>query len=272
MVSIDEKRIYADKTGRTRVFVGTGVGVATVSASDDLIGEFGIEYRCRARDIAGGGGRIAVATDEDVALLGDEDEPADLGFGPADAIGFRGDALLAAAPDGRIARATVEGEWTDLATVDAAVRAIDDGVVATEEGVYRLSEDDLQPAGLDDARDVAASDAPLAATGDGVYRLGAGWMEELSGSATLVATDGDERTHAVVDGRLYARDESASGGDEDAWQRVELPVDGTPAGVAYGEATYVVTEDGTMLVDAGDGWRHQLLGLGDVVGCALAGA
>jgi hypothetical protein len=37
------------------------------------------------------------------------------------------------------------------------------------------------------------------------------------------------------------------------------------ADVAYGDAaTYVVSESGTLAVDAGDGWRTQALGVGGV--------
>jgi len=263
MTTIEEKRIFAEKSGRTRVFVGSGVGVAAVSVSADLVGEFGVEYRTPATDVAGRAGQIAVATGEDVVLLGEE--PLELGFGPASAVGFRDGAVVAGDENGRVATATDPDEWTDVGTAGGAIRAIDGGLVAASDGVYRLGET-LDSAGreLDAAADVSSGDVDLAATADGVYRWDDGWRRELEGEATLVAADADGRAHAVVDNILHAR---ASDGE---WTGVDLPVDAEPAGVAYGPATYVATADGAFLVDAGDGWRHQPLGLRGVVGCAVA--
>jgi len=263
MTTIEEKRIFAEKSGRTRAFVGSAVGVAAVSVSADLVGEFGVEYRTAATDIAGRAGQIAVATGEDVVLLGED--PLELGFGPAAAVGFRDGAVVAGDEDGRVATATDPDEWREVGRVDGTVRAIDGDLVATSDGVCRLGET-LESGGhdFDAAADVASGDIDLAATADGVYRWDDGWQREMEGKATLVAADVDGRAHAVVDGVFYAR---ASDGK---WSRVELPVDAEPVGVAYGPATYVATADGTFLVDAGDGWRHQHLGLRGVVGCAVA--
>jgi hypothetical protein len=42
------------------------------------------------------------------------------------------------------------------------------------------------------------------------------------------------------------------------------------AGVAYSDgATYVVSERGTLAVDAGDGWRRQALGVRGVAGLTV---
>lgn len=270
MTTIEEKRIFAEKSGRTRVFVGSGVGVATVSVSADLVGEFGVEYRTAAADVAGTTGQIAVATGDDVVLLGED--PLELGFGPATAVGFRDGAVVAGDEDGRVAAATDPGEWDEVGTAAGAVRAIEEELVATSAGVYRLSGggvrdgsgDALADADLDDAADVASGDVELAATADGVYRFEDGWHQEIAGEATLVAAGSDGRAHAVVDGTLFARTR------EKDWSAVSLPVDAEPVGAAYGPATYVATADGTILVDAGDGWRHQPLGLRGVVGCAVA--
>jgi len=263
MTTIEEKRIFAEKSGRTRAFVGSGVGVAAVSVSADLVGEFGVEYRTPAADVAGRGGQIAVATAEDVVLLGEE--PLGLGFGSASAVGFRDGAVVAGDENGRVATATDPDEWTEVGTAGGAIRAIDGDLVAASDGVYRLGETlDSDGRNLDAAADVASGEVDLAATSDGVYRWDDGWRRELEGEATLVAADADGRAHAVVDDVFYAR---ANGGE---WGSVNLPVDAEPAGVAYGPATYVATADGAFLVDAGDGWRHQPLGLRGVVGCAVA--
>ena len=278
MTTIEEKRIFAEKSGRTRVFVGSGVGVAAVSVSADLVGEFGVEYRTAAADVAGRPGQIAVATDDDVVLLGDE--PLELGFGSATAVGFRQDAVVAGDEEGRVATATDPGEWTDAGTVEGSVQAIDGDLVAASDGVYRLVEEDgdgaattLERTGLGAAVDVASGDVELAATDDGVYRYEAGWKQVVEGEATMVAAGGDGRAHAVVASGFYARTrdaEAASAPGADAWSRISLPIEGEPVGVSYGPATYVVTADGHLLVDAGDGWRHQHLGLRPVVGCAVA--
>lgn len=268
MSTIEEKRVFAAKAGRTRVFVGSAVGVAAVSVSDDLVGEFGVEYRCVAADVAGAPGQVAVATDEDVVLLGEQ--PLELGFGPATAVGFRDGAVVAAGESGRVAAAMEPDEWVECGAVDGAVRAIDGGLVGTSEGVYRVGEEDLTRLGLDavaDVADVADGRTPLAATDRGVFRFdaeGEEWERVLDGDATLVAGGADGRGHAVAGGSFYAREGPGE------WQRATLPVDALPVGVAYGDGTYAVTDGGIFLVDAGDGWRRQPIGLRGVAGCAVA--
>ncbi|MFC6726919.1 hypothetical protein ACFQE1_21580, partial [Halobium palmae] len=63
MTTIDEKRVYDDKAGKTQAVVATETGVVVVDVSDDLVGGFALAHRCTARDVAVHGGRIAVATD-----------------------------------------------------------------------------------------------------------------------------------------------------------------------------------------------------------------
>jgi hypothetical protein len=262
MDDIREKRIFGGKDGRTRLFVGSEMGVVVASISGTRVGEFGLEYRTTVRDIAGAPGRIAVATDEDVTLLGEE--VAHLGFGPATAVGFDGEGVVAGDSEGRIARIDSDGV-AEIGTAGGAVTASDSALVGTEAGLYRLGDRGLDAAGLDDVRDVDTNGTPLAATGEGLYRLGNGWMKLIDGDATAVASDSEKRRHAVVDGQLYTANP-----DGDRWAPVELPVDETPVGVAYGERTYAVTASGTVLIEAEDGWRHQRLGVRGVVGCAVA--
>jgi hypothetical protein len=70
------------------------------------------------------------------------------------------------------------------------------------------------------------------------------------------------QVHLSEDGDLYER-------SENGWRRCDLPVAEPVADVAYGESAYAVTEDGTFLANAGDGWRHRSLGLPGVVGLAV---
>ena len=283
MPTIDEKRVYDAKTGTTRALIASSIGVVRVEVSDDIVGEFGIEHRCTARDLATGGGALAVATDEDV-LVGawDDDAAGDgegvpetdfeaLNLGPAAAVGFVDDGrLLVARDDGTVVRGapgagTGADDWTAVGELDG-VRAIDGDFVAAESGVYRAGDDDLTHVGLDDARDVTAAGTPLAATGAGLFRLGNGWLDERDGefravSAARKSTPSDDRptlprAHAAGEGGLLARED---GGE---WRDVDLPVSGDVAALARGEdGAYAVTGEGTFLLSVGDGWNHQLLGL-----------
>ncbi|RLM56582.1 hypothetical protein DVK02_08765 [Halobellus sp. Atlit-31R] len=313
MPTIDEKRVYTDTAGTETVYLASGLGVVAVSVSDDLIGEFGIAQRCRARDVATSGALVAVATDEDVlvadrrapsggdsAAAGRVDAPAfkSTDFGPASAVGFDEGALLAGDDGGRLGRCAEpaavasagetggeptdgsagestdgsagesadepEATWTDVGTT-GGVRAIDGGLVAAADGVYRVSERSVTHAGLDDARDVDAE--PLVATGTGLYKLGNGWMDVLPGPVDAVDAAGG-RAHAVSEGTLYARDPAA--GADDAWHAEALPVDTDVVAVTHGAASsYAVTADGTLAVRTSDEWRYRGLGVTDVTAAAV---
>jgi hypothetical protein len=269
-ITLDEKRVYGAKRGRSELFVATAVGLVRVSVSGALVGEFGLVHRGSVRDVAAGGD-LAVATDEDVLLAragegsegsegsdGDEEgEPSfePTGFGPAVAVSTREGVV---AGDGeRVARLR-DGDWETCCEL-GGVTAIDGGLVAADSGVHRL---DGGHVGLSGARDVAAS-VPLAATDDGLFHLGNGWMRSLDGAFEAVASDGG-RAHAAGD-RLYAM-----GADPESWEPVELPVEARVVDVAHGETTYAVTEDGTLLADDGEGgWRERALGLSDARALAV---
>lgn len=254
MTSIDEKRVYSDQEGTTTVLVATELGVARVDVSGDIIGEFSLAHRCVARDIAATDESLAVATDEDV--LDDEFSP--LEFGPAVAVGFDGDDLLAAGEDGKLAR--YDGSWRELTTLDD-VRAIDGTLVATAEGIYRILPDGVQHVGLNDVRDVSATGTPLAATADGLYKLGNGWMDVVEGDFRVVsATNGD--AYAATPDTLVFRD----GAD---WREVSLPVAEPIVDVAFGDGVYAATETGTFLATIGDGWRNRHLGLAGVTSISV---
>ncbi|MFC4249597.1 hypothetical protein ACFOZ7_22140 [Natribaculum luteum] len=279
MLSIEEKRVYDDRRGAVEAYVASGVGVCWVRVADDIVGEFGLVARCNARDVAAGGETVAVATDEDVRVLAlsdaDDDatfEPTE--FGPAVAVGYDGGDLLAAAPDGRVARRR-DDEWLALESpFDGEVRAIDGDLVATADGVYRVRGDALEHAGLSAANDVSAAGVPLAATDDGLYKLGNGWMRERDGRFDVVGADPLsepgrlERAHAIAGSTVYEHVDGEwlefAGADE--------PV----VGVGYGDALYAVTEGGIFLAasvdgesDADDAWRSRLLGVTDVSGLAI---
>ncbi|MFB6304203.1 MAG: hypothetical protein ABEH47_03480, partial [Haloferacaceae archaeon] len=160
-------------------------------------------------------------------------------------------------------------KWEPLGRT-GGVRAVDAGLVAAADGVRRVTPEGLAHAGLADVRDVAGGGRPLAATGDGLYALGNGWLSLLDGPFRAVAAAPDGRATAVGDG-AYVRAERGA-----EWRRIDLP-DGVDAAdvadAAHGPAArYAVTVDGTVLADAGDGWRRRALGVTEVRRLAVGGA
>jgi len=268
MPSVREKRVYVAQADTVEAYVAADLGVAVARVSGDTVGEFSLVERCTGRDVAATAHGVAAATDEDV-LVGDADGFEGTGFGPAVAVTNLDGDVLAAGEDGHVAR--YDGDWTTVGTVDAEVRALDADLVAAADGVHRLTDDGFAPAGLDDAQDVAAAGVPHAATPDGLFYLGNGWMDALEGAFSVVAGDpatasaGDlGRAHAATADDLYAHD----GGD---WQRVDLPVEESVADVAYAaDAHVILTEPGTLAVDAGEGVRHRSLGLRGARALAVA--
>ena len=256
--SIEEKRVYGERRGKREVLVAAEVGIVAASVANGRVGEFGVEHRCSPRDVAASEGRVAVATPDDV-LLDDGDGVDGTGFGPAVAVGVLDGTAIGAAPDGRVAR-LVE-EWETVGVVEAGINAISTELVAADDGVHRIG-DGLSYAGLSMVRDVSATGVPLAATADGLYALGNGWMDVLEGDFHAVASDG-ERAHAATGAELYER-------REDDWRAVSLPVDEPVVDVAYAGCPYAVTADGTLLAEPEDeDWRSHPLGVSGVVGLAV---
>ena len=249
---------------------------------------------------------LAVATDTDLlvaALAVDganrsgtaDPDLQPVGFGPTAAVGVYDDAFLVAGADGTVARVDPDVETdadaepqpeedapptpTPIGTVSDP-RAVDGPLVAAADGVHRIVKrrtDDgatLQSVGLDDAADVAGSGVPLAATPEGVYWLGNGWMDALTGDASRVAADGDGHAMTVIDEELYVRgDDTAGSWDADAWTATTLPVAESPVALGYGPGiSAVVTAAGTLCLDAGDGWRHQVIGFRNANAVALTPA
>jgi hypothetical protein len=308
-ISIEEKRVYAGSADRTDAYVATETGVVRAAISGDKIGEFELAVRDPARDVAvlgrpGAADLLAVATAEalSVAPVGDDPAFVPAGIGPAVAVGVHGGAFLVADAGGAIHRVDVDAEpgAAEISSTDASrigsvddPRAIDGPLVAAADGVHRVTgavgpsavgdSPTVEAAGLEDARDVAGAGVPLAATSTGLHWLGNGWMAASGGDATAVAADGDGHAMAVVDGDLLVHpgaDEvpaAPTGGivddgwDADSWTDASLPVEERPAALGYGPGVSVaVTDAGTLCVDAGDGWRHQALGVPGVAGVALA--
>lgn len=289
MQSIEEKRVYGDRHGAVTAYVASAMGVVRVRVAGDTVGEFGLCDRCGARDIAANQNVVAVATDDDVRVLALEerdgpdhdgdapvatgDEPfVDTGFGPAVAVGFDGDELLAAGPDGRVARRAAgtgaEAEWTTLAADrETAVRAIDGDLVGTADGVYRVGDDGLTHAGLSEVRDVSAAGVPLAATADGLYKLGNGWMSVLEGAFETVAADPRSERGELVRAHAVAAD-GVFEFVADEWHAIDGSSERIVA-VGYGQTAYAVTDAGTFLAWSDGEWRERSLGIRDVAGLAV---
>jgi hypothetical protein len=292
-ISIEEKRVYAGTAGRTDAYVATESGVVRVALSADKVGAFDMVARDAARDVAAlprddGPDLVAIATAEGVrvARVGADPEFVSLSADPVAAVGAHDGAFLVAGEAGGIERLDV-GDDDDTPTAASTSRigtvpdprAVDGPLVAAGDGVYQVTGGDgsgagesaLLAVGLDDARDVAGSGMPLAATGSGLYWLGNGWMTAFGGAAAAVAADGHGHAMAVVDGdlRVHAPDESEW--EAAAWRVADLPVDEDAVALGYGPGISVaVTAAGTLCVDAGDGWRHQVVGVRDAAGVALA--
>lgn len=256
MDTIEEKRVYGDRTGSVVVFIAAEIGLVAVSVAGDRVGEFGLVHACTPRAIAGMSGRLVVATDDDV-LIDESFTPTE--FGPATAVGFIDGHPVAAAPDGRVCRLNDTHE--EVAVVPRAT-AIDGELVGTPDGVYRIGATPVN-VGLTEVRDVAAAGVPLAATAAGLYTLGNGWMDVLPGDFHVVTqAEHDDRAHAATTDGFFERTSTG-------WQARDLPVDGRVVGVAYDDATYAVTADGVLLAQATDQWTRTDLGVRAVRGIAV---
>lgn len=266
MDDIAEKRVFSARTGVDELVVAGASGLVVVSLSADRVGRYTLARRCAPTDLAvgPGDGRLAVATTDDVLVAADAevDELASTGFGPAAAITFDGGRIVAAGPEGRMAGRGAEG-WTPLGTLSGPPTALAGDLAATADGVVRLTGDGIRSVGLDDVTDLARlGGVPLAATAAGLYQLGNGWVDVLSGAFELVSGDSDGRAHAATAAAFYEHQDGE-------WGSVDLPVDEPVTAVAYGETTYALTVAGDLLVRTADGWRAHPLGVDGVVAAAL---
>ncbi|WIV68309.1 HVO_0234 family beta-propeller protein [Natrialbaceae archaeon AArc-T1-2] len=310
MLSIEEKRVYDDRTGVTEAYVASGIGVCWVRISEEIVGEFGLVTRCSARDVAVTAEAVAVATDEDVLVF--EDERVDsTTAGTAREDGTtagtaREDGTTAgtAREDGTTAGTAREDGFTATGFGPAVAVGYDDSsllAVAPSGRVARFRDGvwtDLEsPADLA----VRAIDRDLFATDDGIYRVHGGALVHAGLEAArdvsapgvpLAATDDglyklgngwmrerEGRFDAVAaDPRLepgsLERAYAASGTTVLAHgEDAWEPLEATPepvVDVGYGETVYAVTGSGTFLAAGQDGWRSRALGLTDVTGLAVS--
>jgi len=285
MQTLTEKRVFGAKTGVTDIFVSTDSGVAAVTVSADQIGAFGLAHRGSATAVAATADRLVVGTDEgllaaDIDAAGRSADVADPAFeaiggdtiNAVSAVALTSEGLIVADGDGVIYRGehaetvTEPPVWERLGGTDE-VRAIDVGLLAAADGVYRIDDDGLTNAGLTDVRAVTGVGQPLAATADGLFRLGNGWQSIAEGAFRSVAADGHGHAHAVGDAGLLVR-----AAEESAWTTTTPPVEAPIVDLAADRGIVVgITEAGTLCVTAGDGWRHQRLGLPGARSVAIGG-
>ena len=285
MQTLTEKRVFGAKTGVTDIFVSTDSGVAAVTVSADQIGAFGLAHRGSTTAVAATADRLVVGTDEGLlaADIDTADRSADvpdptfaaIGGDTIDAVSaidLTPEGLIVADGDGVVYRGehtetvTEPPAWERLGATDE-VRAIDAGLLAAADGVYRIDDDGLTNTGLTDVRAVTGVGQPLAATADGLFRLGNGWQSVAEGAFRAVAADGHGHAHAVGDAGLLVRS-----AEEGAWTTTTPPVEAPIVDLAADRGIVVgVTDDGTLCVTAGDGWRHQRLGLPGAQGVAIGG-
>lgn len=265
MDDLDEKRVFRGRGEATVLLIATSGGVVRVHVADGRVGEYGIARRCAPADVAATADRLAVATDEDVLLAQERDVEALVatGFGPAVAVTFHRSRSVALSPDGRLG---VHGgdDWGDRGRVPADPTALDGDLIATVDGVFRLVDDGLASAGLTDVNDVAhAAGVPLAATVDGLYELGNGWLDVLEGDVRVVAGTPDGRAHAATLDAVYERQ------SDGAWGPVALPTDVRVVDLSHGERAYAATASGDLILETDDGWRLAPLGLPTPVALAV---
>lgn len=266
MQTLTEKRVFGDRSGSTAVFLGTELGLVVVSVSGEQIGEFSLIYREPVADVAVAEDVVAIATDSGVhtAAIDDGDRSfTRIAHADAVAIAADPDGFLVAGPDGAVRRLGFDGAIDTIGHTEG-VRAIDSPLIAAADGVYRVEDGSLTGVGLSDVRDVVGRGVPFAATGSGLYTLGNGWMKDVDGSFELVAGDGHESAHAVGADGLFAY-------TGHAWEAIDPPVAEPIVALAHGAGLLVAaTSAGRLCVDAGDGWRNQLLGVTGTRSIAIA--
>lgn len=302
MQTLAEKRVYGDRSGISTVLVGGESGLVVVTISGTSIGEFSMPDTEPIADVRATPLGTLLATPDGTYRWGDptgEDgthEQSDR-IGRSDraqqsdrvgrsdrarrfdcisrpgavAIGLLGDGLLIGGEDGTIYRLPRE-RWTgeardstqhvvELGTV-GEIRSIDGPLIAAADGVYRI-DGGLTYVGLDDANDVLGRGTPIAATDDGLYVLGNGWMDAVSGRFDRVAGDGHGTVHAAGEAGLFVK-------TGDRWERDSLSIDGRIAAIAHGGGRLAaVTTDGQLHVADGTDRDRRHLGVSGVRAVAI---
>jgi len=283
MQTLTEKRVFGTKFGTTELFVASETGLVGVTVSADQIGEFGLAHRDPVNSVAVDDRGVLIGTEDDV-LYSDRDGDADAQraqsrafspvtetpFGHAVAVGWGPTGPIVADSAGRISGSVDDPKWATVGDT-GDVRAVDGGLIAAADGVYQLTEDGLAHVGLSEVRDVAGHGTPMAATADGLFALSNGWRTIREGAFDRVASDGHGHAHAVgATGLVRLSNDDGSDSVVDGWSEDELPVDSPVVDVAYGSGIVAaITDNGTLCVDAGDGWRHKLLGVGGISELAI---
>jgi hypothetical protein len=280
MPTVREDRVFVEQGETLVAYVAAGLGITAAHISGSKVGEFALEHRCDARDVAATGLGVAAATDDGVLLSTAGSDFAATGFDRAAVAvtGFDG-GVLAAGEDGTVAH--YDGsEWTDRGAVDDGVdvRGLDADLVAATDGVHRLTADGdgLTHAGLDDAHDVAAPGVPQAATADGLFSLGNGWLEAAAGDFRAVAADPATAAPGQV-GVAHAATTDACfehTADGEWTERTDLAVDEPVVDATHAvDTTILLTATGTLVVeDHTDGdTRHRSLGLPDAAAVTVVG-
>lgn len=263
----DERRLFGEERETRAGFLACDLGVVRAALADDRVGHVGIVERCTAVSVAASAERVLAGTVRGVLADGGDgfDRLGEV-FETA-AVGLADDGrALAAGEDGHV----LVWDGTHWGTVGevASPQRFDGELLAAGGGVYRVA-DGLDALGLADAHDVAAGEEPLAATEDGIYRLGVdGWHREHDRPAATVVTGGGH-AHAIDDRGVLARVD----GD---WTRLDVPE--LPVDLGYCDGPCGVTAGGTLLVRASasggtDGtdadWRSHPFGLRGVVELAV---
>lgn len=258
MGDLAEDRVYSGGGDETVLLLACDKGLVRVAVSGDRVGEFGLVTRADARDVAADGDRIVLGTADSLLVGPDASRLRDTGRGPTEAVGIDENGWVMGGSDGGVHREP--GTGTRYLGQLSNIQAIEPPLIASSDGVFLL--EGLSHAGLGHVRDVAATPVPRAATASGLYRLGNGWIEEKAGDATTVVSGGTTEGAAVINETFHRF-------GDDGWTPRSLPTDAAIADVLLGPAIYVITDDGTLLVDAGSGWRSRALGIPDVRGMAL---
>ena len=285
MQTLTEKRVFGSKHGTTELFVANETGLLGVTVSADQLGEFGLAIRGATTAVAAGDGGILVGTDQTVQYSAPDDGASTAQSRSFEAVGDELDDRivdLTWGPDGPVA-VTATQVWTPTewptavdSVVDAdlewepvgeldEIRAVSGSLVAASDGVYQLGTERVDHVGLTAVRDIAAHGTPLAATDEGLFSLGNGWQQVAAGAFRRVGSDGHGHAHAIGDTLIHRNASS------DEWTEDELPVESPAVDVGYGGGVVAaVTENGTLCLAAGDGWRQQLLGVRGIAGLAVA--
>lgn len=278
----EERRLFGDRRQKVTAFVGAALGLTRVEVAADRIGQFSLIERgavnCVAADES-----VVVGTEETV-LVGDGERFNSVDFGPAATVGVDEGYLYAASPDGevgRLALATVadgtEGigdRWERVGSVDDPAR-FGGSMLAAADGLYQV-DDELEHHGLADVRDVTP-DGTFAATADGIYRFDGEWHREYEGAARAVQTH-DGTVYAIAGGEDSGAGSRLVKRNGDEWRAVDLPTTEELVDLAVGQGLYVLTDQGTLIVEADPaetsdghaGWRSRALGVRDARRLAVA--